>query len=341
MKPEPTPCPSLAGEAPSAQKRLKWQEVATAGLSLAITDEDKSQWIFGTMAFRSVPGLGLGAFASKKYVKGARILAERPLASIAVPDKSVIRTGEAKRLVHALITSLGVSRRLAFFSLSQHPTHGEEQTAIGTWLSNVYPTANAGDRDNPSGCDKMAAFAEISRINHACMPNTLLQWHSGLGCLTLQAACDIQSGEELTIAYHGLDGGGGMVRSERQQALFERFGFRCVCSTCSLTDAALLRSDRRQRRLAELTGIVGVIGSEPRPSYARIQPLMPEVLQLMAMERMPSPWAKTWMARGVMIAGEAGEYAAAHTWTRVAAECIRVAGGADCTEYQMITGRKA
>jgi hypothetical protein len=169
----------------------------------------------------------------------------------------------------------------------------------------------------------------------------MVQWHPELGCLTLQAARDIRCGEELTVAYHGLDGISGMVRSDRQLVLLERFGFHCGCLTCRLTGEALLQSDMRQRRLAELTAVIGVIGSEPRPPYARIQRLIPEVLQLMREERMPMPWAKTWVVRGVMIAGEAGEHAAARAWTQVAAECVRVSGGSDCTEYQRITGRSS
>ena len=320
-----------------AQKR----EMATAGLSLSITKTGNSQWIFGRMVFRSVNGQGLGAFAIHQYEKGARILAERPLASIAVPDKGRISKKEAKLLVDKVIGSLGESQRLAFFSLSQHPSYGDEQSAIGTWLSNVYPTVAARDSNNPSGCDGMGAFAELSRLNHACMPNTMVQWHPELGCLTLQAARDIRCGEELTVAYHGLDGISGMVRSDRQLLLLERFGFHCGCLTCRLTGEALLQSDMRQRRLAELTAVIGVIGSEPRPPYARIQRLIPEVLQLMREERMPMPWAKTWVVRGVMIAGEAGEHAAARAWTQVAAECVRVSGGSDCMEYQRITGRSS
>jgi hypothetical protein len=138
-------------------------ELATAGLALSITDGGKSQWIFGRMVFRSVNGQGLGAFAIHQYEKGERILAERPLASIAVPDKGRISKKEAKLLVDKVIGSLGESQRLAFFSLSQHPSFGDEQSAIGTWLSNVYPTVAARDSNNPSGCDGMGAFAELSR----------------------------------------------------------------------------------------------------------------------------------------------------------------------------------
>lgn len=252
-------------------------------------------------------------------------------------------------LIERAVAALGARGRAAFYSLAQEPLHGERKTAHGVWLTNALPMVDACPQEQQrgdSGGDESAVFEEISRLNHACLPSAHAQWHAGLGRLTLHAARPVRRGEELTIPYHGVDGAGGMPRSERQEYFLGRFGFACGCAACGLTGAALAASDARQRSIRELTStLVEQRQATRAPPFSAaaeraaelVGEVVREVVRLMRAEGMPPAWAKRWCVDALMVAAHAGDHKAAARWTREVAECVRTAGGDDCAEYRAIT----
>ena len=73
-------------------------------------------------------------------------------------------------------------------------------------------------------------FATASRINHACLPNTVPSWNNNLGRLAIHAARDIEEGEEITSMYMDKL----TCYDERQRYVRELLGFNCTCRLCLL-----------------------------------------------------------------------------------------------------------
>ena len=86
-------------------------------------------------------------------------------------------------------------------------------------------------------------FEKLSRVNHSCRPNSERCWDSDRGAETLYALRDIETGEELTVAY--LDTA-EMIRTERQDVISASWRFECKCECCSLTGAELKASNDRR-----------------------------------------------------------------------------------------------
>jgi hypothetical protein len=142
-----------------------------------------------------------------------------------------------------------------------------------------------------------AVFEQISRLNHACHPSTLLGWDEARGEKTCHAARDIQKGEELTVAYWEDECCDGAIRAERQARMHQRFGFACLCKHCELSGAKLAESDERQRQIRQLAGRLkrrvsggggggrgGAGGADRTRDVAALEALL-------AAEHMPASWA--------------------------------------------------
>ena len=107
--------------------------------------------------------------------------------------------------------------------------------------------------------------------------------------MTIQATRSIDLGEEVTVAYFGVE---GMTRLSRRIRLREKFAFDCACTQCSLSGDALIQSDVRQRRIAFLKHRL-------EEESADMGTLLEEAIVLLHEETMPSCWLQTWMFRAM------------------------------------------
>lgn len=78
-----------------------------------------------------------------------------------------------------------------------------------------------------------AVSGQLSKLNHACVPNAHLQLHpEKRHCACTVVMCranrDIEEGEEITIAYEYFD----EEVQTRKQRIFQQFGFHCACNHC-------------------------------------------------------------------------------------------------------------
>jgi hypothetical protein len=87
---------------------------------------------------------------------------------------------------------------------------------------------------------------QLSRINHACLPNAQATWNTTLKEETLHALQDIAEGEEITISYC-LNGSLG------SDWLLENYGFECTCAFCLYPDTeAKAQRESRHNEISQL-----------------------------------------------------------------------------------------
>ena len=90
-------------------------------------------------------------------------------------------------------------------------------------------------------------FANISRINHSCLPSCghAMDW-SRLR-LEVFAMRDIQQGEDISIEY--IPQLITLPSQERKDKLKSTFGFDCACALCSSSPDVIQQSDKRREQL--------------------------------------------------------------------------------------------
>lgn len=131
-------------------------------------------------------------------------------------------------------------RALHNYHIDSDPTH----PLSGIVKSNGYPLG--------TNTELGGVFADISRINHSCLPNTVQYWNPLHEKQLIHAVRPIPKGTEITTSY--LSGG---TSKERQQYLMQVFGFDCACEICSLPEDRLLESDDRMARVEKLDETLG------------------------------------------------------------------------------------
>jgi len=225
---------------------------ANAGLSLRAV-AGMCFWAFedevpGCEAFtlRGTPDAGICGVAARSFVRGERVLTEKPLVHwIAKGDI----TPEA---LEARLSAEAPPVQRVFWALSQNAVHGTVKHAFGIWLTNAHPTDGSTRTELDAVAQRSSAvFAHNARLNHSCSPNLHCSWSATLGAQTLHALRDIDIGEELTISYlPTLE----RPRAVRRDALLSGFGFPCACCACSLSGGALRASETRRARLEVVEG---------------------------------------------------------------------------------------
>jgi Leucine-rich repeat (LRR) protein len=274
---------------------------------------------------RATTDRGLGVFATAPIRQGDRILAEEPLLSRSVEtmQQDAEQQGGAEEGLRAALATLNEEQRQMFYSLAV--AKHREQSAHGIWLSNAYLT----DR-HPT--QRTGIFHLISRFNHACCPVAHIAWNPTIKRMTVHALEDIPAEAEITVAYFSTGEGG--ARAAWKARLQREFGFECTCSLCMLEGDALAQSDARQERIAELRSLIDRIlfSASPGTPPGCLVPLVTEQLSLLEAEGQRASWDT--MACAAWWLQECGDIHGARMWVLRAAECARVALGADSEEYR-------
>lgn len=110
------------------------------------------------------------------------------------------------------------------------------------------------------GCNNFAAYDEKFQVsghlcsplvslllNHSCYPNATFEYEQSTGKQVARALCDIEQGQEITLAY--VDG--LRPRSERQQTLSNVYFFDCKCSRCTGFSARAQLDELMDRAVAD------------------------------------------------------------------------------------------
>ncbi|KAK6441155.1 hypothetical protein LTR95_002626 [Oleoguttula sp. CCFEE 5521] len=192
---------------------------------------------------------GIGLFATQLIPAGTRLLAEKPLFTVASESEAY---AASRRLgSHDRKTFLGLvggdarerSKRL-WVEAGGHTVKevvrdvanviGKRNGAI-TWprapsylnARSIFLSNNFALSTSPS---MRAIFPNISRLNHACVPNTEANWNANLDHFTVHTLSPVREGEELTLSYLESH---GAVTADRREAL-RGFMFECSCAACEM-----------------------------------------------------------------------------------------------------------
>ncbi len=119
---------------------------------------------------RSVPGKGLGLFATRRLSAGDLVLREQPLlvmpASVFDSDEDSV----AEDWLDKHVNRLSAVQREIFFDLSDSRSPGQEKAALGIFYTN----------DMDFGGDA-GLFPVMARANHSCTPNADFITRQSLG----------------------------------------------------------------------------------------------------------------------------------------------------------------
>jgi hypothetical protein len=200
-----------------------------------------------TYAFQNVPGKGRGLVATKKILKGTRILSEMAIVTVS----ESVGSERLRASICQQVEALTEHQRQAFLSMHNiHPYMNATEQYLGIFRTNALPAEAVGD--------KGAIFPVACRINHACDNNAQKSWNKKIKRHTVHALRDINKGEEITITYLAPL----KNRRARHKALQEKFGFACLCRLCSLPLEQSQESDRRLEEIHRLDGVVDQLGTE-------------------------------------------------------------------------------
>ena len=113
-----------------------------------------------------------------------------------------------------------------------------------------YGTLRAAFRNNnfDIGDKTQAMFGEISRLNHACVPNTQGNFNTHLAAFTIHALRAIEPEEEITLSYIETY---ATTRRQRQHSLRVGYGFECGCAACDMSKKRARDGERRRVVLRE------------------------------------------------------------------------------------------
>jgi hypothetical protein len=176
-----------------------------------------------------LPGKGRGLVATRAFKACEEIMADKPL--IRGHDSGMCTMGEMRNKVSAL----SPAQQQAFYALK---CYGRGYPDRETDICMTNSIAGAG------------VLLRGSLFNHSCANNINYEWSEKEQTMHFFALSDIQVGEELTVDYLGDIQLGSRV--QRNMRLSRCYGFLCSCPVCSLTGAALEKSDRRRQLLKQL-----------------------------------------------------------------------------------------
>ena len=131
----------------------------------------------------------------------------------------------------------------------------------------------------------------------------------------------------------------GLLRTERQAGLFDKFCFYCHCSLCAQVGSALKRSERRQERLIKLDRLIEAVEPRLRENGRTSQPLdtvtalVEEKISLLAMEGLPMTWGLRDLYLCAVESKRSGADNKARAYAARAAECALRGGGDECNSY--------
>ncbi|KAK5126060.1 hypothetical protein LTR85_011415 [Meristemomyces frigidus] len=192
--------------------------------------------------------------AAAAIKKGSLILAEAPLASLDIglttlynsnhffDDKKKYNGTAALQTLH---DSLKTSERKALNALFHKA--GEGVSSIVAFNAFDYDEEVAGQKH----CI-LRIYHDISRVNHSCQPNAVVEWNANEGKGTIHALVDIARQAEINIGYMGRPDDFLRKAAPRQKDLLKHCGFQCACIVCHNNGNANSQNDNLRKDALKL-----------------------------------------------------------------------------------------
>ena len=218
---------------------------------------------------RESPGKGRGLFATRKIKEGQIILEEYPLFTVVMSfsellaDHYLCIDDETKAQILQLhdpaenIKTMDAETVKKLIRKNSSMMFWKE--ADSDEISKIFRifTCNSikicGDEWLYSNTTEYGLYNNISRINHACIPNATWSWVMGdFQRKQVRAMMVIEKDQEIMASYR--DWEDEFVfgsRTARRQKLLETSGFLCQCSECSLEGEDLEDNERTRAEISE------------------------------------------------------------------------------------------
>ncbi|KAF2645333.1 SET domain-containing protein, partial [Massarina eburnea CBS 473.64] len=213
-------------------------------------------YIHPDLEVQDIPGKGKGLVAKKELKKGTVVMvdAARIITSSKLPFS--VTADQGITLMNSAVHRLPEKDKEMVLDL--------DKSAGGTGIDDILKTNSFacqfrdGSEGDGEGEGYLCLFPQVSRINHACRPNTNAKFIPATLTMEIKTLRTIPAGEELSISYGRLE----LLHQERQDLYRDGWHFTCTCSLCSANTYAIAGSDQRRQRFKQLREKLGALTAE-------------------------------------------------------------------------------
>ncbi|KAI4650673.1 hypothetical protein J4E93_003030 [Alternaria ventricosa] len=196
-----------------------------------------------------IPGKAKGVVATRRIKMYETFMVDQAAVVVDMGAEKALTEAENKKLMKRAVNQLLVPAMIRDMS-SAHAgkSHGGENNGDdeeGGSLEEAIMKTNAYG-STVAEVSSRALYPLISRINHACNPNSFVLFSRAGVSMAIKAYRDIEAGEEITVSYLLLG-----IPFQKRQSLIKRWGFKCTCSLCSLPTDERQASDLRRTMIAQ------------------------------------------------------------------------------------------
>ncbi|CAN9165956.1 unnamed protein product [Alternaria alternata] len=217
-----------------------------------LTQQDAERLYLGGQPWKivDVPGKAKGVVATRKIKMYETFMIDQAAVVVDVEAESALSDLENKKLLKRAVDQLLVPGMIRDMSAAHAGNRGdanegdEEQETEGRLEEDIMKTNSYGS--TVAEVSSKALYPLISRINHACNPNSFVLFSRAGVSMAIKAYRDIEPGEEITVSYLLLG-----LPSPKRQSLIRRWGFKCTCDLCSLPIQERQASDLRRTVIAQ------------------------------------------------------------------------------------------
>ncbi|KAF7674584.1 hypothetical protein GT037_007344 [Alternaria burnsii] len=217
-----------------------------------LTQQEAERLYLGRQPWKivDVPGKAKGVVATRKIKMYETFMIDQAAVVVDVEAESALSDVENKKLLKRAVDQLLVPGMIRDMSAAHAGNRGdaneggEEQDTEGRLEEDIMKTNSYGS--TVAEVSSKALYPLISRINHACNPNSFVLFSRAGVSMAIKAYRDIEPGEEITVSYLLLG-----LPSPKRQSLIKRWGFKCTCDLCSLPTQERQASDLRRTLIAQ------------------------------------------------------------------------------------------
>ncbi|KAI2639987.1 SET domain-containing protein [Xylaria nigripes] len=183
-----------------------------------------------------IEGKGVGLRANRSIPSGEVLMVRGPTLVAWRSALVGIEGAVLGSMYDVAVSRLGAERRGAF--MAQMGEGIEEKVSVNSFVFFVRGAGRKGE-------SHLACYPDVARLNHDCRPN--MHYRLENMTLTVLAARDIESGEELSVSYVDV-----FLPSTERKERIRNWGFECACELCRRSEKDSIASDTRLRRIKEL-----------------------------------------------------------------------------------------
>ncbi|KAF1830291.1 SET domain-containing protein [Decorospora gaudefroyi] len=193
-----------------------------------------------------IPGKAKGVVATRRIEQYETFMLDQAAVVMDMDAENALDSAQNRRLLKRAVDQLRVPSRIRDLSAAHAGSEGsdgkeeeEEEEEEGRLEESIMKTNAFGS--TVAEVSTRALYPLISRVNHACNPNSFVLFSRAGVSLAIKAYRAIEPGEEITISYLLLG-----LPSKQRAHLLSRWGFNCSCALCTLPADERTASDLRR-----------------------------------------------------------------------------------------------